>query len=552
LIDILRRWLFNNETGQGKWVVIPAEAGTGKSIQTDKEIGQYIRDGGQRRYLIVKRFVEDVYKSVERINSYGSIYDMPIAKGIDADNWRDIKRNLNTLTDYPVVVITHDRYERLCGDQNLWNVFAEDRDSLVVDEALQPDVYYFNEAYYNEIMGQTSHIIHPLLFGATRGLFKVIERLRPHGRETIGNRLITVRPQSTKGIDKAIHELTTYLKANARAMDGETLEELRRFVNTLYVLYRYTCIYSGGTLYSFNRNFGYFTLRNNIVLDANGTFDAMYKLNPNIEVEYMPRTVDHSRWTIHHIMHGSSAAKIRRTPKYWDEICRMMKQYQGPDKKVLAVCHKEFEDTLRAKMDEYKINADIAHYGAIIGKNDWRNHNQVWLLGTPYPPMALYPIYHSVATRQEPDDIIQMVPVSGGLAFTDHKYNLIMHSHLLGELYQSTKRINRDNAQSADVFVVTGDRRLVEALAEQMSGAKLADNITINTTERPRLDRHTKADELAEWLVTHRGIHSKRDVCAAVGIRDTQNLSRLLKHDAVQRLYKAGKVKFHNKSIEVV
>jgi hypothetical protein len=88
-------------------------------------------------------------------------------------------------------------------------------------------------------------------------------------------------------------------------------------------------------------------------------------------------------------------------------------------------------------------------------------------------------------------------------------------------------------------------------LADQMRGVELADTIQLDTAESPANKKRTKVDELAEWLVTHRGMHTKQKVCDALGIRDTSNLARLLKHDKIQRLCLAGKVRISNKYIEV-
>jgi hypothetical protein len=79
-IEHLRSRIVDSETGEDSFVVLPLEAGIGKSLQTDRIVGEYlsqhVQEGSEiwtshnayRRFLIVKQFKEDVQDSVERIN----------------------------------------------------------------------------------------------------------------------------------------------------------------------------------------------------------------------------------------------------------------------------------------------------------------------------------------------------------------------------------------------------------------------------------------------------------------------------------------------------
>jgi hypothetical protein len=64
----LRKRLTEYTTGANSFSVVSIEPGLGKSLQSDRCIGEYVAAGGTRKFLLVKRFKEDVAASVDRIN----------------------------------------------------------------------------------------------------------------------------------------------------------------------------------------------------------------------------------------------------------------------------------------------------------------------------------------------------------------------------------------------------------------------------------------------------------------------------------------------------
>lgn len=94
----LGQLLTEGVTGHEKFLVVPLEAGIGKSLETDRIIGEYLASAGPRGFLLVKKFVEEVNASTDRINAY-QINELliPWAVGISHKNWRDYR---DKLTEY--------------------------------------------------------------------------------------------------------------------------------------------------------------------------------------------------------------------------------------------------------------------------------------------------------------------------------------------------------------------------------------------------------------------------------------------------------------------
>jgi hypothetical protein len=72
-----------------------------------------VHNGFGRKYLLIKPFIDDVIRSTAFMNENSKI-DGPIALGLTHENWDEIRKNLDQILMYPVVIITHARYLRLC------------------------------------------------------------------------------------------------------------------------------------------------------------------------------------------------------------------------------------------------------------------------------------------------------------------------------------------------------------------------------------------------------------------------------------------------------
>lgn len=141
----LKNLLTVYETGYGMFTALPIEAGIGKSIESDKSIGQYRKYGGNRSFLLVKKFRAEVTNSLIRINSH---YDRNIVLGITSNNWGEIRPQAYDIVNWPVVIITHARYLNLSLDPLTRSYFEQDRHTLVIDEQVELPTSLFSEHDY--------------------------------------------------------------------------------------------------------------------------------------------------------------------------------------------------------------------------------------------------------------------------------------------------------------------------------------------------------------------------------------------------------------------
>lgn len=243
-IEHLRKRIIEYETGENQLVVIPLEAGLGKSLQSDRIIGEYwASDNAQhRRFLLVKRFVEDVESSVERINQHcGRI----VALGITSVNWNEYKNNLAQLLDFPVAVITHERYVRLSRNPIGRKYFTLDRHTLIIDEALNQSIVSFSEELFRRIQSMLPVTLHGSLLDACKNLFDEISTQK---QMKYGNSLGKCRPKFDK---TAFNRFKRDVDANLHNVSPKDRDEVVKFVDSLEFLYNGQCLYNLGTISSF-------------------------------------------------------------------------------------------------------------------------------------------------------------------------------------------------------------------------------------------------------------------------------------------------------------
>jgi len=128
--------------------------------------------------------------------------------------------------------------------------------------------------------------------------------------------------------------------------------------------------------------------------------------------------------------------------------------------KVLFCFHKDVEEqqnsllakTLKAKYS----NADITHWGAIDGKNDWKEFEEIVLLGLPYlgsknelAILNAYEVWHTNADYEYLDET-----VSGHdkdcFEFPSGYYENVGHSHIITSVIQAINRIRCRNRRDED------------------------------------------------------------------------------------------------------
>lgn len=378
-IKQLEHLLTVNKTGNKHFVAFGLEAGVGKSIEAERIIAEHISkygEWGSRRFLLVKRFVEDVKTSTDRINDQSTVGN--IAIGITRENWEEIEQELSQIEMYPVVIITHSRYFRWSQEPGIRAYFEHNRHTLIIDEQLELPVYSFSDQLYRDMNGSVPHTLVPKLHSICQGLFNEIKCLE--SKDNNSNLVQKAHPI----VDMAVvREFEKDFRANWFHVKGDKARsKVDNFIKFLYSLESGICLYNGKRLATNNKDALRWKLSNNLILDANAGIDRRYNHAKDITVVSPPKIIDHSDTTFHWIKNNSSKSNINKYKnEYYEKVCSLVKAKHGQNDKTLIVTHNQHERLLIDCLREhvfYRIgegsaykgeDVAVAHFGAIIGQN---------------------------------------------------------------------------------------------------------------------------------------------------------------------------------------
>jgi hypothetical protein len=454
--------------------------------------------------------------------------------------------NLERLVTHPVIVITHERYWRLSIDERIRRYFTRQRHTLVIDEALQVQTYEFSRSVYNKIQSYLKFEMDNNLRAACQGLIDELAHLQ---NEQQGNELLVCHPT---GDLSAVQEFAKLFEANRSGINE--VDEVKSFIRGLSVLYSRPCVYNGGRLVTQDDTRQRWGLENNVILDANGQIDYTYELDEHIHIDRQTPIVNHSNWRLYSVTFNSSRSQIRRTTNYIDVVATEIVKRKRPTDKTLVVTSKDQVDEWKRRLSVEGV--EVAYFGNIIGKNDWRDFTQVWVVVSPNYRMEDYAVHWAAVTGRDLVDVdLTMVAKNGALRFTNKEIEAVRFRTILGEIYQAVKRVNRENKLDCEVYVVHKDHEIVRQLKKLLQGINYGGDIPIDIQYRAGR-RKSSNDKRVDRLITYLktlppGVYSKSDIRQAVGI-DRKNFGTVLKHVKVRQLVEAGVIRIHRTSIEVL
>lgn len=453
-----------------KFRVFDHEASLGKSIQTEKSmVHAWKKEGRKSLYVTLFRDTNEGNSCHERINSYA---EETIAIDIDSDN----KNEIDKYCEYPVLIITHERYKMLCKDESSWKKYTKERTNLIIDEL--PNMLDIVE-YSVDRINQFANL---LPRGAVQNQYnKCIKELENYLKGSKGKSFFNTRLNHDSNLDMlkklmdsnidnkyASDKQLNVFKYNAESMeveiDGMDMDK-NRFLNEVEILrsfYKNTCCVENEKAWVFDYRVQFKKLENNLILDANAHFHEVYKLNDDLfSVQRQSRIVSHENWSLSIFKVNTNKSAKRR---YADFYIKVKDIIHGMERdKLLLVGSKEDE--------KYFNGVETEHFGNIIGRNDWRDYNKIVITHNFQVPFHIYVLKYIYYSGKKLDNRTKWEFVRSSsnksVAFKNDNFENIRISELTSHLYQAIKRINRDNNQNAQVYIFNADTKVLETLKKQ-------------------------------------------------------------------------------------
>lgn len=506
--EILRNKILEKQN-KDYFEVVNMESTTGKTYTMINSIPYYLRDIAVGRLekkgiLIVLRQISECDKYASELNN---LFNRKVALSVNSDEYKDLsydeqrkikQKQLIKAPYYPVIFITHSKYQLLCSNETEKDIFTKNRRLLIIDESLDIcEIVRLDSIFFDVIT-------HNLL--DQKDLQKLSNIITP----------IEERIKKARDEKNVIHNFKIKKEKLEILEDVGSKENLKKYGNGAEFIERFIflvrCIYSGITLinvtYSkdrlteqekkkveistINYQLKMWTLSNNIILDASSPLNMKYALDTrlyhNLNLEPV---LDHSKWNISYIWANSTKsakglesdeleenyiyrdmhlkeiqAKVKyrkRFYKYCSEIITEL-----GEKDTLAVGTK-VEHIIKFQNEEKKANPfscnipldNIVHYGNITGKREYGNLKNVLVFhtfnfrDTDYILQYLY--YSNITelkdgttfkTRQS--DILENIPI-----FVDSKLQEYKEKTMANHLYQAIKRVNREMTYNTNVVIIS-------------------------------------------------------------------------------------------------
>ncbi|WP_303188436.1 hypothetical protein [uncultured Clostridium sp.] len=533
-----------------RFKVFPFEASAGKTRQT---IASAIKT--EREMLIVTKFKTEVDRIVTEINKGAGFAK---ACGIVSDV--ELVQNNQHLVlsareieffQYGVIVITHSQYYKLCKGENAYlEGLVRYFDTLLIDEEFNPiknNLYTFTlkrnedmkelftsfglgenlkeltnilESEFSKKEYKPSNQLHWIELNEDityiKEKFEILKNLINSNIENINVKLIDYKNNTNKSC--YISDITDYIdlieKIIVNSLEGYSLIDVNEKVIATY-----------------DYNFQFFKLKNNIMLDASASFSELYK-SDKFEVVSTKRKIDHSKCklTVVNIKTTTSAkSKINHLfrPKFKNYVVKAL----GDSEKGLIVTKKDeaeyleyinfvdFDKEVKDEIEmlnsdlfnniEYEERVSFCNYENQRGRNDYADYKHCFLAHTYRQPrfyyMFLYRYFFNVKATEEEMQTINKKGENGLTYWGFHnceRLQQLMITDMLSCQYQSLKRVARNREPEAHYHIFTNDVILIELLLKELNGFNMKNFNVIQEVEflGERVSKRSKKDILKDYI----------------------------------------------------
>ena len=510
------------------------EAGTGKSRQTQKILGQMAREK-EVRVLYVQPFEKDgeLDNTVNNINKWAG---KKVAERFAQDD-KKIEGKRKSITDIPVLCITHQMYKQICRGKN--KEFIKGRNIMVIDEFI--DLTERIAICLDDISSLWKK------FFSYSGVYELGAMFAEKWIE------YKKKYKSTNNYEMIKVDFTTKEFDKYRSIINEIFSETnnsneKEFINKFKQVLENGCLFYENAFVTVDVSIDFVMLDNNIVLDANGGFNHYYKLSEKYVVEDKHKYYSYENSILKHYQVKTSKKDIK---EYLDFFSKSLEQIileagdkilfitdkDGKEKleKEIESFYKYYGVTLQEICDQLKVKISVDYFGNIIGKNCYRDYNKVAVLKTPYFDYLTYTLQclSLTSNMKKSKENVQV--------FKDKEIEELRKTTVAGEIYQSIKRINRDNSKASEIYLFCDNQEIVDIVKEQLPAIEyVKDSIMVtkaqkydatNRVENSKFKQRVNMTQQILLEYKNKGVLfiSKGELREKICVNDGGNFAKILK-----------------------
>ncbi|WP_415803220.1 hypothetical protein, partial [Cytobacillus oceanisediminis] len=261
--------------------------------------------------------------------------------------------------------------------------------------------------------------------------------------------------------------------------------------------------------------------------------------------------------TAYRVNFNSGKQSINKNKEnFFKSISSLITRNKQNEDKVLIVCLKSHIYELQTALeregmlsiglgDDYK-NEKVAinWFGNLIGKNNYKDFSQCWIIGTPNIPIEAHLINY-LQNSISGAKIEGPVHIKKG-RFKEDKYKLLQVSHLACEIYQSIKRIQRNIMPNAKYYIVNSDEEVFQLATNKMKNLKIGKivELGIQKDDKRKKTKENKVLNLVNYIKNLTpGVYPKKQVREVLNL-SSNNFSRYLNPEIIEikELIDSGKL----------
>lgn len=442
--------------GQDKehFKVINLECGTGKSVTT-QEVLSSLKD---KKALYVVERNQDAIDICKNINAMAG-KETSIAINTDTHNIYQFNKIKDTLKDYAVIIISHEKYKALAIDQKNREYFTEGRDILIIDEYL--NMCKGAELSINKKFIDTFETL--LNHRALRELWaECVQEIEEYLMSEKKLHSFFNSKKDYNVICKKINKLKnlvqkTLTKEYTQSI-GYTKNELYKKIEELKQFYNQTCVVEGNIMYCTDRSYQYWLLNNNIILDATANITSAYKLNPIFKIYSQSKVLDHKDWLFYVVNANTNKSAKVKYKDFYEKLNQMVLK-RGKDTTLL----------ISNKNDESLIDATYKnHFGNITGSNEYKDLQNCIIAHNPNIPYRIYVLEYIYYSNKKFDNRWNWEGFNDGAGdnlvhrFRYKEFEKYRINKNATEIYQAIKRVNRGMSKESTIVLINNDTKIVD------------------------------------------------------------------------------------------
>ncbi|MBE6034939.1 MAG: hypothetical protein E7222_09625 [Clostridiales bacterium] len=575
--------LIVNESNPDYFKVFDMEAGCGKTLSAEQSIA-FLVNNSEKNVLFVRSTNKDCQESADRINSICG-YNACLVFNNEVLNEMERNEIIKKLPSYRVVCITHNKYLALSKASS--NPFKKNRHVLIIDEfpadidiiklsLKDMEIYaeYFHkyailsleyeniiQVIKNSLLTQLeNNALRTCIFEARRGLKNDVKSFKKLIKSNVNqediNRVYKNHPEMNRDKEKVL---------------SYSVNELLTWFDNYLEFFNRVCIRSQDTIYSTNKKYKRWFLDTNIILDASGSLQSAYRLDPDTyHLENLKPVLNHQKWNLVNIVCNSTSSGKERIENFYEKVNEFIKEL--PDCLLIAK-----QKEMPFFQCEHK-----AYFGNITGSNNYRELKNVVIAHTPNLSDVNYILRYLHYRHDELGIKLNGKSLGSGLSrhweLDSKQFETLRIEWIANEVYQAIKRVNRNMEADTKCYIFCNYTDAIELIVNKLQNCNVSviddfDFILVQS----RLEEYNnglKADSHEQKFIIilaelQAGLHSeliakdkkgniipntykKTTIREHMGIKSSSNFSnKVLNRDAVKKYCIANHIEINRNYIVI-